>query len=269
MLTTSKLPGTTCDVRAVKVSLGNGDTEKFFDTPGVHPHWFEASPLTVQQLTQTLMTEFVTPRFYVLTPGSTFFLSAFCAIDVVKGPEQVLIAAYHSEKVLCDIALTENADAFWHDSIGTRLWPPGDVESLDDLRLTVKRSYMFECYAKHRKSPKADIYVCGIGWISFFTSKASDVVLRVRTLPGVVHGVRPPLRIRDVKPYRPWPKLPHRCSTKPPKPAMDTVVKLTNEPVNLDEPAVKIVEPERPIEAEASSAPFDFLMQKLSKDGRL
>ena len=270
MLTTSKLPGTTVDVRAVKISLGNGDNYNFFDTPGVHPHWFEASPLTVQQLMKTQITKFTSPRFYILTPGSTFFLSAFCAIDIVKGPDQLLFAAYHSDHVKCDLSTTANADQFWLDNIGTRLWPPGDVESLDDLRLTVKRSYVFECFSKNRKTPKADIYVCGIGWISFCTIKTSDVVLRVRTLPGVVHGVRPPLRIRDVKPYRPWPKLPMKCRVVPVrKRPMETVVKLTNEPVNLNEPPLKLVVPEAPPEPEASRAPLNFLMEKLSKDGRL
>ena len=50
-------------------------------------------------------------------------------------------------------------------------------------------------------------YVCGIGWGSFFSYEAGDVVLSVRTLPGIVHGVRQPLRVRDLHMFRPWPKI--------------------------------------------------------------
>lgn len=78
--------------------------------------------------------------------------------------------------------------------------------------LSVSKSYLFECYPRHRRRPVADIYICGLGWISFCVREPTDVVLRVRTLPGVLHGVRRPLRYNDLRSFKSWPKL-RRAST--------------------------------------------------------
>lgn len=274
LFTSSALPGTTVDVQAIRLSLtGNvkGRNEPLlYDTPGIHPHWFTSSPITVDQIPKTLQRRFKNPDFYILTPGSTFFLSGYAAIDVVKGPPQLLFAVYTSRDIRSTFCATPGADELWSKEVGGLLWPPGSPEQIGDLRLTVKRSYLFECYQKHKKTPKADVYFCGLGWVSFCTSEQSDVVLRVRTLPGIVHGIRPPLRFRDIRPYRPWPRLPRSCTTLPPKKATDTIFKLTHKPFDPNGPAQKIVLPTVPVATgTASSAPFDFIIEELKRQGKL
>ncbi|RNF18150.1 uncharacterized protein Tco025E_04608 [Trypanosoma conorhini] len=217
LLTVSSLPGTTVEANAVRVSLTKGapgDAAYLFDTPGLLPHWHHSSPLTLLQMRRTLIRKYRNPQCFILTPGNTLLLSGLAAIDVVKGTSRgMLFMVYTSQKVRSAIVNTERSDEFWKEQLGKALDPPGSLEQLGDLRLTDSKSYLFECYPRHRRRPKADVYVCGIGWTSFCVNEACDVVLRVRTLPGVIHGVREPLRYKDLLAFRGWPKLKRRFTT--------------------------------------------------------
>ncbi|RHW71807.1 50S ribosome-binding GTPase [Trypanosoma brucei equiperdum] len=215
LVTTSSLPGTTVDAVAVRVSLSKG-AEKgrahLFDTPGLLPHWHRHSPLTLLQMRRTLIRKFRNPQCFILVPGNTLFLGGLCAVDVVKGTSRgMLFMVYTSQKVRNAIINTDRSDEFWREQLGRALDPPGSVEQVGDLRLTESRSYLFECYQRNRKRPKADIYFCGLGWVAFCVNEPADVVLRVRTLPGVVHGVREPLRYKDLLAFKGWPKLHLYC----------------------------------------------------------
>ncbi|ESS69792.1 hypothetical protein TCDM_01520 [Trypanosoma cruzi Dm28c] len=214
LLTVSSLPGTTVEANAVRVSLTKGapgDAAYLFDTPGLLPHWHHSSPLTLLQMRRTLIRKYRNPQCFILMPGNTLFLSGLAAIDVVKGTSRgMLFMVYTSQKVCNAIIATERSDEFWQDQLGKALDPPGSLEQLGDLRLTESKCYLFECYPRHRRRPKADVYVCGIGWTSFCVNETCDVVLRVRTLPGVIHGVREPLRYKDLLAFRGWPKLRRR-----------------------------------------------------------
>jgi ribosome biogenesis GTPase A len=272
LMTTSPLPGTTINAVAVRVTLNKGDAGRcfLFDTPGLYPHWQLSSPLSIAQMSKALIRHYRNPDCYVLRAGSTIFIAGVAAIDVVKAPAQVMFGLYTSESTKSTICGTDAADAFWAENVGGALSPPGSPQQLQDLRLTVKRTYLFECFQRHRKNPKADIYVCGIGWVSFFSSEPGDIVLAVRTLPGIVHGVRQPLRMRDMHMFRPWPKLPLSATTRDPKPAVQTLVKLTSGPFDPAAPAVTPVVKTRPLDvAGASSAPFDFIVEQLKQQGKL
>ncbi|EPY28681.1 hypothetical protein STCU_04934 [Strigomonas culicis] len=227
LLTTSSLPGTTVAVNAVRLALtrgrgADGGEAFLYDTPGLLPHWHRASPLTLLQMRRTLMRRYRNPQCFILVPGHTLFLGGLAAVDVVKGPAQgLLFLVYTSHKVRNGIVRTAAADQFWAEQLGKQLEPPGSYEQLaagcadgTAPSLSVSRSYLFECYHKHRRRPKADLYVCGLGWVAFCVAEASDVVLRVRTLPGVVHGVREPLRYNDLRAYRAWPRLRRTATSK-------------------------------------------------------
>lgn len=217
LLTVSSLPGTTVEANAVCVSLTKGepgDRAYLFDTPGLLPHWHHSSPLTLLQMRRTLIRKYRNPQCFILVPGNTLLLGGLAAIDVVKGTSGgMLFMVYTSQKVRSAIINTERSEEFWGEQLGKALDPPGSLEQLGDLRLTESKSYLFECYLRHRRRPKADVYVCGIGWVSFCVSEACDVVLRVRTLPGVIHGVREPLRYKDLLAFRGWPKLKRRFTS--------------------------------------------------------
>eukprot|EP00796_Vickermania_ingenoplastis_P005838 gene5838-4163_t len=264
LLTVSSLPGTTVAVNAVKLSLtgnqGKGssageDPDCFlFDTPGVLPHWHATSPLTLLQMRRLLIRKFRHPHCFRMVPGNTLLLAGLAAIDVVKGcGNGMLFMVYTSHKAQHAIVETALADAYWCENLGKRIGPPDAYDQLireDDLDggegdrgrlapapgaclLTESKTYLFECYARHRRRPVADVYVCGLGWVSFCVAEPADVVLRVRTLPGVVHGVRRPLRYNDLRPHRFWPKLrrefTHKgidTSTDPNATSIATVVQL-------------------------------------------
>ncbi|KEG09346.1 hypothetical protein DQ04_05371010 [Trypanosoma grayi] len=214
LLTVSSLPGTTVEANAVRVSLtkgASGESAYLFDTPGLLPHWHRNSPLTLLQMRRTLIRSYRNPQCFILVPGNTLLLGGLAAIDVVKGTSRgMLFMVYTSQKVRSAIINTERSDDFWQEQLGKALDPPGSLEQLGELRLTESKSYLFECYPRHRRHPKADVYVCGIGWVSFCVNEACDVVLRVRTLPGVIHGIREPLRYKDMMAFRGWPKLKRR-----------------------------------------------------------
>lgn len=266
LMTVSSLPGTTVAVNAVRISLTSpsrpaADTETadesaatktyFYDTPGLLPHWHQQSPLTLLQMRRTLIRKFRNPQCFILLPGHTVFLGGLAAIDVVRGPPRgLLFLVYTSQKVRNAIVNTVQADSFWQEQLGKALDPPGSYEQLLPLDgvsgsgaaapgLSQSKSYLFECYARHRRRPKADIYVCGLGWVAFCVSEPADVVLRVRTLPGVVHGVREPLRHKDLRARRAWPKLKRRFTAKGLEDrdsdvdadSINTVVRLVSAPV--------------------------------------
>ncbi|KAG5496550.1 hypothetical protein JIQ42_03379 [Leishmania sp. Namibia] len=324
LMTVSSLPGTTVAVNAVRLSLGpaahtatQGQQRRsegadapgkedelaatqtyIYDTPGLLPHWHQRSPLTLLQMRRTLIRRFRNPQCFLLLPGHTLFLGGLAAVDVVRGPPRgLLFLVYTSQKVRNAIVNTVQSDAFWREQLGKLLDPPGSYEQLlplDDLssaggppRLSETRSYLFECYGRHRRRPKADLYVCGLGWTSFCVSEPADVVLRVRTLPGVVHGVREPLRFKDLRARRGWPKLKRRFTAKGiedmetdvDSDSINTVVRLISAPVtpassaSADEPgeaSVRTIERvAHPRHESASSAPFAALKEDLHAAGRL
>nr|CCD12971.1 unnamed protein product [Trypanosoma congolense IL3000] len=217
LLTTSSLPGTTVDAVAVRVSLvrgSNKDRAYLFDTPGLLPHWHRHSPLTLLQMRRTLIRKFRNPQCFILVPGNTLLLGGLCAIDIVKGTSRgMLFMVYTSQKVRNAIINTDQSDEFWSSQLGKALDPPGSLEQLGDLRLTESKSYLFECYKRNSRRPKADIYVCGLGWVAFCVNEPADVVLRVRTIPGVIHGIREPLRYKDLLAFKGWPKLRRRFTS--------------------------------------------------------
>lgn len=312
LLTVSSLPGTTVSMNAVKISLHprNGNSENreqtlFYDTPGLLPHWHQCSPLTLLQMRRTLIRKFRNPQCFILLPGHTLFLGGLAAIDIMKGPPRGLLwMVYCSQKVKNGIVSTERSSGFWEEQLGRTLEPPGSLEQLsteagEPLRLSQRKSYLFECYHKHRRRPKADIYVCGLGWASFCVAEPADVVLRVRTLPGVVHGVREPLRYNDLRAFRSWPKLKRRFTSKSiedledetDKDSVNTVVRLiatadattsrahdrrdgedaaeeggSSSAAPVVEPVTKAFHPKNP---PASTAPFDSLLEELQSAGRL
>lgn len=274
LMTVSSLPGTTVAVNAVRFSLGSkspspppmtaspsspaansdasaGAQTYLYDTPGLLPHWHQRSPLTLLQMRRTLIRKYRNPQCFLLIPGHTLFLGGLAAIDVVRGPPRgLLFLVYTSHKVRNAIVNTAQSDTFWQEQLGRALDPPGSYEQLlplDDLsaaagapRLSETKSYLFECYGRHTRRPKADVYVCGLGWASFCVGEAADVVLRVRTLPGVVHGVREPLRFKDLRGRRAWPKLKRRFTSKGihdmesdvDSDSISTVVRLVSGPVS-------------------------------------
>ncbi|CCW67999.1 unnamed protein product [Phytomonas sp. Hart1] len=230
LLTVSSLPGTTVSINAVRLSLDKGEGAGassspsgqtfFYDTPGLVPHWHQRSPLTLLQMRRTLIRKFRNPQCFIILPGHTLFLAGLAAVSVMKGPVRgMLFMVYTSHKARHAIVNTDKADEFWEAQLGKALEPPGSLEQLTNssgraLGLSESRNYLFECYNRHRRRPKADIYICGLGWTSFCVSEPADVVLRVRTLPGVIHGVREPLRYNDLRAFRHWPKLLRRFTSK-------------------------------------------------------
>lgn len=244
LLTVSSLPGTTVSVNAVKVSLVGGsstdssssgtgkaptryDGDFLYDTPGVLPHWHKSSSLTLLEMRRLLIRKFRRPQCFILKPGHTLHFGGLAAIDIVKGCEEgLLFMVYASQKVMNGIVETPQSDLFYEEQLGRRIGPPSSYEhvagggedrnaaSAASSPLSVSRTYLFECYPRHRRRPVADVYVCGLGWVSFCVREACDVLLRVRTLPGVVHGVRQPLRYNDLRAYRHWPKLPKRVTSR-------------------------------------------------------
>nr|CCM17485.1 hypothetical protein, conserved [Leishmania guyanensis] len=324
LMTVSSLPGTTVAVNAVRLSIGPtaqtvkqehqrlsegaavlGRAEELaktqtyiYDTPGLLPHWHQRSLLTLLQMRRTLIRTFRNPQCFLLLPGHTLFLGGLAAVDVVRGSSRgLLFLVYTSQKVRNAIVNTVQSDAFWRAQLGKALDPPGSYEqllTLDDLSsaagppgLSETRSYLFECYGRHRRRPKADLYVCGLGWTSFCVSEPTDVVLRVRTLPGVVHGVREPLRFKDLRAQRGWPKLKRRFTAKGieemesdvDSDSINTVVRLVSAPVTPAPPAsadeateasVHTVErAAHPRHHSASSAPFAALKEDLHAAGKL
>lgn len=280
-----------------------------FDTPGLHRMWHETFPFNLRDQVNCLIRRRFSPDAVFMEQGHTFFFSAAACIDVVKASEPLMFFSYHSARVTTAHCPTEQSDAYWREYAGTRLNPPGTPHQIfdggasnnnnDDSSSTsstsgaaaavsvsgngslcVKRSYLFECFENHRKRPKADIYFCGIGWVSFFAFRPCDVVLRVRTLPGIVHGVRQPLRKRDMVPYRPWPKLPRVKTTTNTKPEhrIEDVIELDSsgspDDVDLNAPPIVPVDKTEPISAlppsfRASNTPFEFIMQELQKQGKM
>ncbi|KAH8614200.1 putative 50S ribosome binding GTPase putative Dynamin family [Trypanosoma vivax] len=279
LLTVSSLPGTTVEATAVRVSLTKGTSgEKayLFDTPGLLPHWHRHSPLTLLQMRRTLIRKYRNPQCFILVPGNTLLLSGLAAIDIVKGTSRgLLFMVYTSQKVRSAIINTERSDEFWREQLGKALDPPGSLEQLGELRLTESKSYLFECYKRHRRRPKADVYVCGIGWAAFCVNEPCDVVLRVRTLPGVIHGIREPLRYKDLLAFRGWPRLRRRFSAigvpvceEGDDQSIATVVRLTAGGgavrSEVDEPAIKILHKSTlPRPVSASSTPFDAVLDEL------
>ena len=241
LLTESSVPGTTVATHAIRVSYG-GDSKKAFlyDTPGLYPHWQESSLLTLDQQVKMVQTKYRDFEKHLLFPGMTLHFTGMAAIDIVKGCEKgMFFAVYSSQFARHASTNTEFTDEFWQTQLGEKLYPPGSPDQLGGRRLSVQKSYLFECFSKHRRSPKADIYFCGLGWVSFFCYHPEDVVLRVRTVPGVVHGVRQPLRKRDMKPYKPWPKVPtirRTIRTHQTKKKANTVVELTAGPYDPNGP---------------------------------
>lgn len=292
-----------------------------FDTPGLHPIWQETSPLHLRDQVRSLIRKRRNPDATNLRQGDTLFFTGCAAIDVVKAPDEteIMFFAYCSERSTTAFCETEQSDAYWREHAGMQLAPPMSRASLfeDDRQqeqghdeqdhessppigaagLCVKRSYLFECYANHRKRPKADIYFCGLGWVSFFVSKPCDVVLRVRTLPGIVHGVRRPIRKLDMRPFRPWPKLmPGKSSVTSRNiqaKRIDTVIELENKPDEVDlskPPILPVYRPEpvaatthvmssssssssapenKPKAMKASNLPFDYILSELRKQNKL
>lgn len=269
LLTTSPLPGTTINAVAIKLSLNGNSSKKnekdskyyggknntfLFDTPGLHPVWQETSPLTIKDQVRSLIGNRPGGDGRVLEQGFTLFFGGIGCIDVVKSPTQLFFLTYHSKNVGISHCETERSDAYWRENVGKRLTPPGSRSNLIDTSsssstsfvesdntnlntsLCVKKSYLFECYENHYKRPKADIYFCGVGWVSFFAREPGDVVLRVRTLPGVVHGVRQPIRKRDMTRFGGWPRMPrHLVSyTKARNNRIEDVIELVNGPKEID-----------------------------------
>ena len=336
LMTVSSLPGTTVAVNAVRIALApsrdragartqaqateaadeSAETRTYFyDTPGLLPHWHQRSPLTLLQMRRTLIRKFRNPQCFILLPGHTLFLGGLAAIDVVRGPPRgLLFLVYTSQKVRNAIVNTVQADTFWQEQLGKALDPPGSYEQLLPLDnasggggaaaaapgLSETKSYLFECYARHRRRPKADLYVCGLGWASFCVSEPSDVVLRVRTLPGVVHGVREPLRYKDLRARKAWPKLKRRFTAKGLEDrdtdvdadSINTVVRLVSAPLPQsatsaspdastaahsdatdgggDDAGVRVVQKSQHVRhASSSSAPFAMLKETLHASGKL
>jgi ribosome biogenesis GTPase A len=280
LMTVSSLPGTTVAANAVRISLtGNdGAATYFFDTPGLFPHWHESSPLTLYEMRRTLIRKYRNAECYVLLPGHSLFLGGLAVIDVVRGtPRGLLMMVHTSSKVSNSVVNTEASDEFWSEHLGTLLTPPGSLEQIGDLRLTESKSYLFECFGRHRLRPKADLYVCGLGWVSFCVGEPCDVVLRVRTLPGVVHGVRDPLQYNELRGWNRWPKLTNRYKAKRDMgdndKTVDKVIRLTSKEVSPEEAAsdpLKLVERTQHEKHTASAAaPFADVMAELERHGKL
>ncbi|KPI88695.1 hypothetical protein ABL78_2155 [Leptomonas seymouri] len=332
LMTVSSLPGTTVAVNAVRISLSpaadkaarlqgpEADTAQaattdesaeaqtyFYDTPGLLPHWHQRSPLTLLQMRRTLIRKFRNPQCFILLPGHTLFLGGLAAIDIVRGPPRgLLFLVYTSQKVRNAIVHTVQSDNFWQEQLGKALDPPGSHEQLlpmDNVSaggaaaapgLSETKSYLFECYARHRRRPKADVYICGLGWVSFCVSEPSDVVLRVRTLPGVVHGVREPLRYKDLRARKAWPKLKRRFTAKGledrdsdvDSDSISTVVRLVSAPVppsadatggadsasyeaDGDSSVRTVLKAQHVRRSASSSAPFAALKETLHASGKL
>jgi ribosome biogenesis GTPase A len=278
LMTVSSLPGTTVAANAVRVSLtGNdGADTYFFDTPGLFPHWHQSSPLTLYEMRRTLIRRYRNPECYVLLPGHTLFLGGLAAVDVVRGtPRGLLMLVYTSAKVQNAIVNTEISDDFWAEHLGTKVAPPGSLEQLGDLRLTESKSYLFECFGRHRMRPKADVYVCGLGWVAFCTGEPCDVVIRVRTLPGVVHGVREPLRPKDLRGWNRWPRLTNRYKSKAGDgdDSVNTVIRLTAREVTpadeTSDPLKMVARTTHEKHTAAAVAPFADVMAELERHGKL
>lgn len=275
LLTVSSLPGTTVACNAVKISLhgGNSDKEETFlyDTPGLFPHWHQSSPLTLYQMRRCLIRKFRNPECYIIQPGHTLCFGGVAALDVVKGKQSgLLMMVYSSQKTTHGVCETEKADEYWAEQLGKKLQPPGSLEDVGDLRLSVSKSYFFECFGRHRLHPKADIYICGVGWVAFCVGDASDVVIRVRTLPGIVHGVRDPLRKNDLRAWRRWPKLSSRYRTSGIPKQLDTVIRLTAKELEPGEEPMKLIErAKHPRHTVGSVTPFDDIVTELKSHGKL
>ncbi len=273
LLTTSSLPGTTVAVNAVQLALTGDNKGKTFlyDTPGLFPHWHQSMPFCIYHMRQCLIRKFRNPDCYILLPGSTFFLTGAVALDLVKGSNRgVLLMVYCSQKLRHSLAPTETSNEFWAEQLGRALYPPSSLEEVGDQRLTESRTYLFECFGRHRKVPKADIYVCGIGWVSFCVAEPCDVVFRVRTLPGIVHGVREPLRYKDLRGFKSWPRMRRSHTARPSPPSMDRVVRLVAKEVNPDAPPLEVVEKTRHVKhAAAASNPFEDVVAALQSQGKL
>lgn len=289
LMTVSSLPGTTVATNAVKLSLTNSrggaeDSAQIYDTPGILPHWHQSSPLTLYQMRRTLFYKYRNPTCFLLLPGHTLFLGGLAAIDVVKGcPSGVLMLVYTSAKVKNAVVKTEVSDQYWLENIGRMLDPPGSIEQVGEARLTESKSYLFECYGKHRLRPKADVYVCGLGWVAFCTGSPADVVLRVRTLPGVVHGVREPLRPKDLRGWNRWPKLTNKFKVRRETDSVDTVIRLTAKELTTDENQEKtsknlasgaaqlhlVPKAQQPKHTAAAPEPFAEVLSELEHAGKL
>ena len=273
LLTVSSLPGTTVAVNGVQLGFGGDASKKIFlyDTPGLFPHWHQSSPLNIYHRRQCLIRAFRNPDCYVLLPGTTFFFSGAVALDVVKGNKDgVLFMVYSSHKIRTAMVATATANEFWAEELGRALYPPGCSSDVGDERLTESRTYLFECFQRHKKYPKADIYVCGLGWIAFCAGSPCDLVIRVRTLPGIVHGVREPLRYKDLRGFTTWPSMRRSASSRASPPSMDRVVRLVNKEVDPTAPPLELVRPTRDVRsAPGAESPFDDVVSALQTQGKL
>jgi hypothetical protein len=245
LLTTSTLPGTTVKATGIPVAGlgGKGKQTFFFDTPGLYPHWVEGSILSVRDQLKCLQTRIKPFTGFLVRQGMTLFFGGIAAVDVVNCPETGLFfCCYHSQHVKLKLCNQETAEEEWAESLDQgALFPPASFQALGTRRLSVKKSYMFECFSGQRKKPKADIYFCGLGYLSFYCSAQHDVVLRVRTLPGVIHGVREPLRIKDMAIYKPWPKDRNKLRRPERAKKLVDIVQVTAGPYDPNAPPIREV----------------------------
>lgn len=171
LITTSNFPGTTLDMITIPLE----DDSDLHDTPGIINEKQIAHFVNHKELKQITPNKEIKPKVFQLNEQQTLFIGALARLDFTQGEPNSFVA-YFSNDLFIHRTKLENADHLFETQAGELLSPPGK-ETLQKMPSFVKHSFKIS-------SPKTDIVIAGLGWISV-REEGAEVVVHVPEGVGV------------------------------------------------------------------------------------
>ncbi|KAG7462096.1 hypothetical protein MATL_G00199000 [Megalops atlanticus] len=168
------------------------DAHWLYDTPGITKEQDMLSLLTEQELKIVVPTQAITPRTFVLKPGTVLFLGALGRIDYLEGEKSCWFTVIASNLLPVHITSLDKADAVYRKHAGNTLLgvPLGGEERMRAFPPLLPRYFQLTGQGYQRAS--ADIKFSSTGWVAVTGNDGNHIVLRAYAPEGVGLQLRTP-----------------------------------------------------------------------------
>lgn len=156
------------------------DAHWCYDTPGIIKENDLLSVLTEQEVKLVVPTVAITPRTFLLKPGTVLFLGGLARIDYLQGQNSCWFTVLASSRVPVHITSLDKADDIYQKHAGNTLLgvPCGGEERMKTFPPLVAQD--FELQGQDCDTAIADIKISSAGWIAVTADAGDQLLLRTR-----------------------------------------------------------------------------------------
>ncbi|KAM9457318.1 nitric oxide-associated protein 1 [Clarias gariepinus] len=154
------------------------DAHWFYDTPGIMKEHDILRVLNEQEVKLVVPTHAITPRTFILKPGTALFLGALARIDYLEGNQPCWFTVVASSQIPVHITSLDKADLTYQKHAGKTLLavPTGGEERMKLFPAFVSQD--FELKGRGLDTAVTDIKLSSAGWIAVTAAESERILVR-------------------------------------------------------------------------------------------